>query len=123
MTGLTKIFWPKKREVFYIDINNGINLPVIFQWFEYHNLINMQDYQPRITHDPVSDVELMADTYQIGCQIFPSKAVLDTTNLFLIWTIDTAFADSSHLWADSTDDVFRAEIPTVTEPSSIKYYF
>jgi hypothetical protein len=24
MTGLTKIFWPKKREVFYIDINDRI---------------------------------------------------------------------------------------------------
>jgi hypothetical protein len=106
-----------------IDIYGGVHLPIILQWFEFHGIINPRDYQPQISHDPNSDVELMTDKYAIRCQIVPSQSGLDTTNLWLIWSLDSSFADSSHLVADTSNSFYSAEIPGVTEPSTINYYF
>jgi hypothetical protein len=106
-----------------LDIYGGINLPVIIQWFDFHGLIDLREYQPQITHDPISDVELIDDHYVINCRIVHSKASLDTTNLWLIWSLDSSFTDSSLLTADTGEHVFNTEIPGLTEPSSINYYF
>jgi hypothetical protein len=108
-----------------LDINGGINLPVIIQWFDFHGLIDLRKYQPQITHDPISGVELIDDHYVIDCRIVlsSSKASLDTTNLWLIWSLDSSFTDSSLLTAGTGEHVFTTEIPDVTEPSSINYYF
>ncbi|MCK4754050.1 MAG: T9SS type A sorting domain-containing protein, partial [Calditrichia bacterium] len=108
-----------------LDINGGINLPVISQWFDFHGLIDLREYQPQITHDPISDVELIDDHYVINCRIVPSKskASLDTTNLWLIWSLDSSFTDSSLLTAGMGEHVFTTEIPDVTEPSPVNYYF
>jgi len=106
-----------------LDMNGGINLPVIIHWFDYHGLIDLQVYQPQISHDPVSDIEWIDDHYEISCRIVPSKASLDTTNLWLIWSLDSSFTDSSQLNAGMGEDVYTTEIPGTDEPTSINYYF
>jgi hypothetical protein len=105
-----------------IDVFGGAHLPVIMQWFEFHGLIDPKDYQPQISHDPATDVQTLSDSYSVRCQIVPSKSALDTAGLWLIWSLDSVFIDSSQLIADSSN-YFYAEIPGVTEPSAINYYF
>ena len=106
-----------------IDIYGGSHLPVILKWFEYFKILSRNDYEPEITHNPLTDIQITPDTYQISCRIIPSKASLDTSNLWLIWSKDTLFADSTHLLSDTISNIYRAEIPAVKEPTSIKYYF
>ena len=106
-----------------IDIYNGQHLTILLSWFEYFNFIDTQNYQAQISHDPINDLDIRSDIYQIKCQIIPSVAALDTTDLWLIWTTDSIFADSIRLLTDSTEYWYTADIPTVEEPSSIKYYF
>jgi hypothetical protein len=107
-----------------LDINGGVNLPVIIQWFEYHGLIDRQEYQPKISHDTINDVELIDDHYVISCKIIPSEvAPLDSTKLWLYWGLDSSFTDSSLLITGTGEHVFTTEIPGMEEPSSINYYF
>jgi Zn-dependent metalloprotease len=106
-----------------IDMNGGVNLPVILQWFEFHNIIDRLEYQPHISHDQNSDIEIKPENYQINCQILPSQASLDTTNLWLFWSLDSSFLDSSQLRSGIRDSVYIANIPAVSEPSMINYYF
>ena len=106
-----------------LDMNGGINLPVILQWFEYYGLIDRREYQPKITHDPLYDIKSVDNHYIITCKIFPSRAPLDSTNLWLVWSLDTSFTDSSLLLAGAGENEFTAEIPDVTGPASINYYF
>ena len=106
-----------------LDMNGGINLPVIIQWFEFHGLIDRREYQPKITHDPFHDVKSVDNRYIITCKILPSLAPLDSTNLWLIWSLDTSFSDSSLMLAGADENKFTAEIPDVTGPASINYYF
>jgi len=107
-----------------LDINGGINLPVIIQWFEYHGLIDRREYQPQISHNPIEDVQSTDDYYIINCKILPSnKAQLDSSSLWLFWGLDTSFADSSLLTAGEGEHEFATEIPGVVQPSLINYYF
>jgi hypothetical protein len=106
-----------------IDIYDGVHLPIILHWFEFQGIIDTRDYQPQISHDPYSDVELITDRYDIRCQIVPSMSGLDTANLWLIWSLDSIFTDSTHLVADTSNNFYSAEIPGVMEPSAINYFF
>jgi len=108
-----------------LDIYGGIHLSAIIQWFEYHGLIDRHDYQPQIIHNPYDDVESIDDHYTITCNIFPSKtmAPLDSANLWLIWSLDTSFTDSSLMIAGTGENEFTAVIPDVGETTTINYYF
>ena len=106
-----------------IDIYAGVHVLIILQWFEFHGLIDRSDYQPKISHDPMTDVNITDDGYEISCQILPSKAALDTTEIWLIWSLDSIFSDSSHLRFNISENLYSTTIPAVDEPSTINYYF
>jgi Zn-dependent metalloprotease len=103
------------------NINDGINLAVISQWFDHHGLINILEYQPHIVHQPLPDTEDLIGPYTILCQIIPVEAGLDSTNLWLIWGNDSTMVDSLKLQA-SGNNYYTVAIPGVIEPEQVNYY-
>jgi hypothetical protein len=104
------------------DLYNGLHLPVITYWFDFHGLVNIVEYQPKINHIPLTDTEDLQGPYTILCDIVPASTGLDTSNIWLIWGKNSHFSDSLKMTVSGDSFTFRGHIPGVIIPTSVNYY-
>ena len=100
----------------------GVHTSPIVHWFTHHGLIKPDDYLPTISFQPLSDTENVDGPYTISMDIFPGKAGLDTTNMWMIYWFDNQSVDSVRLEKDIADNKFRAEFSGPGESAIVNYY-
>ena len=100
----------------------GVHTSFIVPWFTHHGLIKLDDYLPVISHQPLTDTEDIYGPYHLSVDIFPGKAVPDTTNMWVSFWFDDLPVDSVPLQKDSLDNTYFAELPGPGKEANINYY-
>jgi hypothetical protein len=100
----------------------GVHTSSIVHWFTHHGLIQPGDYLPTISMQPLPDTENIDGPYSISMDIFPGKADLDTTNMWLIYWFDNQTVDSVVLEKEIADNKYRAEFSGPGKASVVNYY-
>ncbi|MGD9899863.1 MAG: T9SS type A sorting domain-containing protein [Calditrichaceae bacterium] len=100
---------------------NGSHLPVILDHFEFHGLINSDDYFPEIVHTPHKDTENEEGPYNITAEINQKLYGLDSTRIRVICGYG-GLTDTLVMTPTWNINEFSASIPGLSQSVEIRYY-
>ncbi len=100
---------------------NGAHLPVILDHFEFHGLINSDDYFPEIIHTPQKDTEDEVGPYLITAEITQKLYGLDSTRILLVYGYG-GLTDTLVMIPTGNINEFSASIPGLSKSVEINYY-